>query len=100
MFIKVDELMDRLTLYWQTCTQLNFGPADFTVTLSLVKFSFISALTPIAAKYSSRKILMKSLEISETSTKCEIVWSVFSEAIKVADFKPIQHFFWRVNLGF
>ncbi len=39
-----------------------------TVTLNLVRFSLISALTPIAAKYSSRKILIKSLETSETNT--------------------------------
>ena len=40
-----------------------------TKTLSFVRFSFISALTPIAAKYSSRNILMKSFEVSETKTK-------------------------------
>ena len=39
-----------------------------TSTLSFVRFSFISALTPIAAKYSSRNILMKSFEVSETKT--------------------------------
>ena len=39
-----------------------------TVTFSFVRFSFISALIPIAAKYSSRKIRMNSLEISETKT--------------------------------
>ena len=42
--------------------------SGLSVTLSLVKFSFISALTFIAEKYSSRKILTKSFESSETKT--------------------------------
>src|SRR5450759_1329893 len=40
----------------------------FTVTRSLVRFSLISTLTPIAKKYSSRKTLTNSLESSETKT--------------------------------
>ena len=39
------------------------------VTRSLVRFSLISALTPIAEKYSSKNILMKSFDASETKTR-------------------------------
>ena len=44
----------------------SFDVEGFNVTLNFARFSLISALTPMAAKYSSRKTLTNSLETSET----------------------------------
>ena len=59
-------MVEVFAVIW-TVRLLNQG---LTKTLSLVRFSFISTFTPIAAKYSSRNIRMKSFEVSETKTKC------------------------------
>jgi len=59
--------------------QLIFKPADFTVALNFVKFSLVLALTPNAVKYCLRKILMKSLETSETKPVLNRLWCSLSE---------------------
>lgn len=77
----------------------SFDVEGFNVTLNFARFSLISALTPMAAKYSSRKTLTNSLETSETKINVNS-FTAFLQSEKVASFKPHQHLFWRVHFGF